>query len=78
VISTGAHSLPDGSYVRIPLRGWYVAGSGMNMENNGAVPDVILPQPPVEDTDHGVDSQLKMAVETLLAEMPTDPRTGAW
>jgi tricorn protease len=78
VISTGAHVLPDGSYVRIPLRGWYVAGSGMNMENNGAVPDVILPQPPYEDTDHTVDTQLKKAVETLLAEMPTDKRTGAW
>jgi tricorn protease len=78
VISTGAHVLPDGSYVRIPLRGWYVAGNGMNMENNGAAPDVILPQPPHEDTDHTDDTQLKKAVETLLAEMPTDLRTGAW
>ena len=78
VISTGAHSLPDGGYVRIPMRGWYVADGGMNMENNGAVPDVVVPQPPEEDFNPAVDTQLRTAVETLLLNMETDPRNGAW
>lgn len=78
VISTGAHALPGDGYVRIPMRGWYVAGSGMNMENNGAAPDVVVPQPPVEDIDGAEDTQLRTAVETLLSEMATDPRHGAW
>lgn len=78
VISTGAHGLPGGGYVRIPLRGWYVADGGMNMENNGAVPNVPVAQPPEEDTDPATDTQLKTAVETLLSSMATDPRNGAW
>ncbi len=78
VISTGAHGLPGGGYVRIPLRGWYVAGSAMNMENNGAVPDVIVAQEPTEDIDATKDTQLRTAVETLLEQMPSDPRNGAW
>ncbi len=78
VISTGAHGLPGGGYVRIPLRGWYVAGSAMNMENNGAVPDVIVAQQPTEDIDPTEDTQLRTAVETLLGQLPSDPRNGAW
>lgn len=78
VISTGAHGLPGGGYVRIPLRGWYVADGGMNMENNGAVPNVVVAQPPEEDINPAVDTQLKTAVETLLSGMATDPRNGAW
>jgi len=78
VISTGAHPLPGGGYVRTPLRGWYVAPTGLNMENHGAVPDVIVAQPPAEDFNPQTDTQLRTAVETLLAEIPADPRRNAW
>jgi C-terminal processing protease CtpA/Prc len=68
VISTGAYNLIDGSYVRMPFRGWFVKSSGMNMENGPAVPDVELDVSP----DHkakGKDEQLKKAVELLLGEI---------
>jgi tricorn protease len=78
VISTGGTRLPDGGWVRLPLRGWYVAETGLNMELNGAVPDVIVPSPPTDDLASDHDSQLERAVETLLTEMVTDPRAGAW
>ncbi len=78
VISTGAHWLLDGARWRIPMRGWYVAATGTNMERNGAVPDVVVHQPPAEDFAAGHDTQLKKAVEVLLEQLETDPRAGAW
>jgi tricorn protease len=78
VISTGAAGLMNGAYVRLPGRGWYVAGSGMNMENNGAQPDIVVVQPPAEDTSHDQDTQLQRAVEELLKGIEDDPRYGAW
>jgi len=50
----------------------------MNMENNGAMPDVVVWHPPAEDRSATVDTQLKKAVEVLLGNLETDPRTGAW
>jgi tricorn protease len=78
VISTGAMWTLDGGRVRLPGRGWFVASTGVNMENNGAVPDVQVVQPPPEDRSSTEDSQLRRAVEVLLAELGNDPRTGAW
>ena len=78
VISTGGTFTLNGALVRLPFRGWYVAGSGINMENNGAVPDVVIWQPPAEDTAHDRDTQLARTVEVLLEELPTDPRRGMW
>ena len=78
VISTGAMRTLDGARVSLPGRGWFVAPTGVNMENNGAVPDVQVPQPPPEDRSSTEDSQLRRAVEVLLAEIETDPRAGAW
>ena len=78
VISTGGMRLLDGAWFRIPFRGWYVAGSGVNMENNGAVPDVIIERPPGDDLATDSDVQLEAAVEELLASLETDPRTGSW
>ncbi|MCK5878994.1 MAG: PD40 domain-containing protein, partial [Holophagae bacterium] len=42
VISTGGTSLIDGSYFRIPFRGWYVSSTGKDMENGPAIPDYIV------------------------------------
>lgn len=78
VISTSGRDLPDGGYVRTPMRGWYVAGSGMNMENHGAVPDILIEQAPSEDLSTDEDTQLRKAVEALLEDIPTDPRAQAW
>jgi len=78
VISTGGTRTLDGATVRLPRRGWFVAETGINMENNGAVPDVIVAQPPSEDLSATEDTQLRRAVEVLLADLENDPRTGAW
>lgn len=78
VISTGATTLVNGAFVRLPMRGWYVATTGVNMENNGIVPDVIVEQPPDQDFAADEDTQLQRAVEQLLHDLPNDPRRGAW
>lgn len=65
VISTGAYTLLDGSYVRMPYRGWYVKATGENMEHGPAVPDYIINNQP-EDKGNNEDPQLKKAVEVLL------------
>jgi len=64
VISTGGTALLDGTFVRIPFRGWYVL-DGTDMENNGAVPDIIVEQTP-EDEVNNRDRQLKAAVDDIM------------
>jgi len=78
VISTSGQDLPDGGFVRTPMRGWYVANSDVNMENHGAVPDFPVAQPPEEDMSADSDSQLQAAVNILLEDIPNDPRHGSW
>ncbi|MBW7995080.1 MAG: peptidase S41 [Candidatus Glassbacteria bacterium] len=68
VISTGATRLIDGSVFRLPFRGWYVQGSDINMERQGAVPDIIVPEPPGEEGS-GADIQLERAVRELLGRI---------
>ena len=71
VISTGSSGLVDGSYVRMPFRGWYVLADGQDMELNGAMPDVALWNAP-----DGDDAQLARAVQVLqdeVANAPEDP-----
>ncbi len=68
VISTGSHSLKDGSRVRMPYRAWYVKATGENMEHGPAVPDVIVKNGP-ESKAKGEDPQLKKAVEVLLQQL---------
>lgn len=68
VISTGGTSLLDGTTVRMPFRGWYLA-DGTDMENNGAKPDLVVPQTP-EDESKDFDAQLKAAVDDLLKRIP--------
>lgn len=68
VISTGGKGLMDGSYVRVPYRGWYVKATDKNMELNPAVPDVIVNLLP-DSRAKGKDEQLQKAVEVLLKEI---------
>ena len=42
VISTGGQTLIDGSYVRVPFRGWFVKSSEKNMDFTPAMPDVVI------------------------------------
>lgn len=65
VISTGSHTLMDGSYVRVPSRAWYVKETGENMENGPAVPDYLISNPPGIKAQNE-DPQLQKAVEVLL------------
>ncbi|MEY3142893.1 MAG: hypothetical protein RLY21_1386 [Planctomycetota bacterium] len=68
VISTGAETLVDGTTVRLPFRGWYLF-DGTDMEENGAMPDFVVPQTP-EDESKGADAQLAKAVEELMRKLP--------
>jgi tricorn protease len=67
VISTGGMRLIDGTFVRLPFRGWYLP-DGTDMEDGGAVPDIIVPQTP-EAESAGDDEQLRAALEDLLKRL---------
>lgn len=68
VISTGGTGLLNGSFLRLPFRAWYVKGTGQNMENGPAVPDVVLDNAP-DSRAKGEDEQLQKAVEILLEQI---------
>ncbi len=68
VISTGGARLLNGSFVRVPFRGWYVKATDKNMEHKPAVPDVIVQNSP-DSKAKGVDEQLKKAVNVLLKQI---------
>lgn len=68
VISTGGWALIDGTWVRLPFRGWYVTND-TDMELNGAIPDLLVPQTP-EAEARGEDEQLRAAVDDLMERLP--------
>lgn len=68
VISTGAEGFIDGSYARMPFRGWYVYQTDENMEHGPARPDVRVQNPPAVKAT-GEDPQLRRAVNTLLQQL---------
>ncbi|RLE19369.1 MAG: peptidase S41 [Acidobacteria bacterium] len=68
VISTGGTALIDGSYFRIPFRGWYVSSTGKDMENGPAIPDYIVATEPGDEAK-GIDRQLKKACQVLLKQL---------
>ena len=58
----------DAGTIRIPFRGWYVLGTGQDMELNGAVPHYTLwPEPGQMPT--GIDIQLEKAITVLKKEV---------
>ncbi|WP_431217705.1 S41 family peptidase [Puia sp. P3] len=68
VISTGGKQLMDGSFVRLPGRGWYVKSTDRNEELGPCIPDIQVENQPdwiARDTD----DQLKAAVDELLKEL---------
>jgi tricorn protease-like protein len=68
VISTGGKGLIDGSFVRLPGRGWFVKATDKNQELGPAVPDIIVNNS-IDWIARGVDEQLKTAVDELLKEI---------
>ncbi len=68
VISTSGRRLIDGSFVRMPFRGWFVKATDQNMENGPAIPDIIV-YPGPDEKARGIDTQLQRAVEELLKEI---------
>jgi tricorn protease len=69
VIGTGSYSLIDGSTVRTPGVGVFLADAKRtNMENYGVQPDILVENTP-EDNLAGKDRQLETAVQELLKEL---------
>jgi tricorn protease len=69
VIGTGSYTLIDGSTVRTPGVGVFLADAKRtNMENNGVQPDMLVDNTP-EDTLAGRDRQLEAAVEELMKQL---------
>ena len=69
VIGTGSYSLIDGSTVRTPGVGVFLADrERTNMENFGVPPDILVDNTP-EDHLAGKDRQLEVAVQELLKEL---------
>jgi tricorn protease len=69
VIGTGSYSLIDGSTVRTPGVGVYLADQKRtNMENYGVHPDILVENSP-EDNLAGRDRQVETAVQELLKEL---------
>ena len=76
VIGTGSYSLIDGSTVRTPGVGVYLADQKQtNMENYGVQPDILVAHR-AEDELAGRDPQLERAVQELLKKLgPKRPVT---
>ena len=69
VIGTGSYSLIDGSTVRTPGVGVFLADpKRTNMENYGVKPDIAVDNSP-EDNLAGRDRQVEVAVQELLKEI---------
>ena len=74
VIGTGSYSLIDGSTVRTPGVGVYLADTKRtNMENYGVQPDIRVDNSP-EDNLAGRDRQLETAVDELLRQLGSNKR----
>jgi len=75
VIGTNSYTLIDGSTVRTPQVGVFLADSARtNMENNPVKPDILVENSP-EDNLAGKDRQLEVGVQELLKQLP--PKDGA-
>ena len=76
VISTGAVGLLDGGMVRMPMRGWYLATTGEDMELNGCEPDIAFWNDPMWNSPSGEDAQLAKAVEALAEDVAKENSKG--
>ncbi len=65
VISTGGTHLGDGSWLRLPFRGWTSRLDGSNLEGTGCMPDIVIENHP-DDIARGIDLQLDRALQEAL------------
>jgi tricorn protease len=73
VIGTGSYQLIDGSSIRTPGVGVFLADEGRtNLENFGIKPDVYVENTP-EDNLAGRDRQLETAVQEVMKSLKSDP-----
>jgi len=77
VISTGGQGLLDGSFIRMPTRGWYLVGSGEDIELNGCEPDFAFWNDPTWSSPGGEDAQLTKAVTVLAEDVATEQAKGS-
>jgi tricorn protease len=75
VIGTAAMRLVDGSMFRIPRIGVYTS-KGVNLENGGVKPDVLVEENP-DQIAKGIDAQLDKAVDVLQEEVLALKKKGA-
>lgn len=68
VISTGGRALMDGSFVRLPLRGWFTKATNKNQELGPCIPDIIVENSP-DWIAKNTDDQLKAAVDELMLQL---------
>jgi tricorn protease len=69
VIGTGSYSLIDGSTIRTPGVGVFLADSARtNMENHAVQPDIYVENTP-EDNLAGHDRQLEVAVREVMKDL---------
>ncbi|MDP4847639.1 MAG: S41 family peptidase [Akkermansiaceae bacterium] len=68
VISAVGITIPEVGELQIPFRGWFHAETGLDLELNGAVPNIVIPFLP-EDQAKGKDPQLEAAVRVLAKEV---------
>ncbi len=76
VISTGSVGLLDGGMVRMPMRGWYLASTGEDMELNGCEPHTAFWNEPSWNSPGGKDAQLAKAVEVLNEDVAAEKAKG--
>jgi Tol biopolymer transport system component/C-terminal processing protease CtpA/Prc len=78
VISTGGTALIDGTFLRLPFRGWYVNdGTMTNQELHGCKPHYPVENLPGEESA-GIDRQLQKAVEVLQQEVEKSQKDSIW
>ena len=65
----------DGARVRLPFRGWYALPGGVDMENNGAVPNVSVALEPA-DEEAGRYPQLDAAIRATLEQIQGEEAGG--
>lgn len=64
VISAVSIRVPEVGELQVPFRGWFHADTGKDLELNGAIPDLIVPISP-EEQSKGGDLQLDAALRLL-------------
>ena len=55
----------------MPLRGWFVRETELNIEHHPAAPDIFVENPPAYKV-RNVDPQLKRAAEVLLEQLDSN------